>query len=89
MRLTINNEDVSYSLEQEKTLGEVVHGVRAWLATAGFVVTGLSADGRDLLGSGAEAWGPNTVNVIVPVGDDPFASVAVRALAAIPPVPVT
>jgi hypothetical protein len=57
VRLTINDENVTYSLEKEKTLGEVVHGVRTWLAAAGFVITGLSADGRDLLESPAESWG--------------------------------
>ena len=57
MRLMINDEEVSYSLEHERTLGEVVHGVRAWLAAAGFVITGLKADDRDLLQSPVEAWG--------------------------------
>lgn len=56
MRLMINDEDVSYSLEHERTLGEVVHGISAWLAAAGFVITGLKADDRDLLQSPAEAW---------------------------------
>lgn len=57
MRLTINDEDVSFSLENERTLGEVVHGVRQWLAAAGFVITGLRADERDLLLSPSDEWG--------------------------------
>jgi hypothetical protein len=61
VRLTINDENVTYSLEKEKTLGEVVHGVRAWLGAAGFVITGLSADGSDLLESPAESWGKTAV----------------------------
>ncbi len=56
MHLSINDQEVSYSLETEKTLGEAVRGVRAWLATAGFSVTGMSADGRDLLAGGDDAW---------------------------------
>ncbi len=64
MRLTINGEEVTYSLEQERTLGEVVHGVRAWLATAGFVITGLSADGRSLLEAPADAWGTTSVEKV-------------------------
>ena len=64
MRLTINDEDVSYSLEHEKTLGEVVAGVRAWLAAAGFVITAMAADKRDLLQSPAEAWGTASVQNI-------------------------
>jgi hypothetical protein len=61
VHLTINDERVSYSLESEKTLGEVVHGIRAWLAAAGFVITGLHADQRDLLGSADESWGQSGV----------------------------
>lgn len=59
MRLIINDEEVSYSLEHERTLGEVVQGIQTWLASAGFVITGLTADGRDLLqpGGGKSASG--------------------------------
>ena len=64
MRLTINNENVSYSLEQERTLGEVVHGVSSWLGAAGFVIMGLNADGRDLLQSPAGTWGSTSVDGI-------------------------
>ncbi len=60
----INNEEVSYSLEHERTLGEVVHGVRAWLAAAGFVIMGLKADDLDLLQSPAETWGKSAVDGI-------------------------
>ena len=49
VHLSINEQEVSYSLETEKTLGEAATGVRAWLASAGFFVTGMSADGHDLL----------------------------------------
>jgi len=49
VRLTINGEQVSYSLENERTLGEVVSGVQQWLAAAGFLVTGMRWDARDLL----------------------------------------
>ncbi len=58
MRLTINGEQVSYSLESERTLGDVVRGVQSWLAASGFLVTGLEVDGRDLLQSPQQGWGP-------------------------------
>ena len=61
MRLTINDEEVSYSLDEERTLGQVVHGIRSWLATAGFVITGLSADGRDLLQAAPQSWDADAV----------------------------
>ena len=56
MRLNINEEEVSYSLEAEKTLGEVAGGVRTWLAAAGFLITGMSADGRDLFSRDSATW---------------------------------
>ena len=49
MRLTINGEQVDFSLEDEGTLGEVAHGIQTWLAAEGFHVTGMRADTRDLL----------------------------------------
>ena len=64
MRLTINQEDVSYSLEGERTLGEVVHGIRSWLAASGFVITGLSADGRDLLQASPGSWDAHSVESV-------------------------
>jgi hypothetical protein len=63
VRLTINDADVSYSLENEKTLGEIVHGIRTWLAAAGFVITDLRADGRDLLEPDA-SWGAARVDTV-------------------------
>ncbi len=62
MRLKINDEEVSFSLEHERTLGEVVQGVRAWLAAAGFMITDLRADDRDLLQSPAGDWGDAEVS---------------------------
>jgi len=51
MRLTVNGDSVDFSLEHERTLGEVTAAVERWLAGAGFVVVALAADGEDLAGS--------------------------------------
>jgi hypothetical protein len=56
MRLTINGEEVRFSLENERTLGDVATAVERWLAGAGFVVVALSADGEDLAASPRERW---------------------------------
>jgi len=56
MRLTINGETVDYTLEQEKTLGDVVAGVRKWLATEGFLVTALRDGPTDLVRLPRESW---------------------------------
>ncbi len=63
MRLLINGEEVSYSLENEKTLGEVVRGVQGWLNASGFLVTDLAADTRDLLASPEQEWSPQPVEL--------------------------
>jgi hypothetical protein len=64
VRLTINGEQVSYSLENEKTLGEVVRGIRQWLDAAGFHVTSLRADARDLLAMKPPAWDATAVDAV-------------------------
>jgi hypothetical protein len=56
MRLTINSEEVRFSLENERTLGEVATAVERWLAGAGFVVVAFSADGEDCAASPRERW---------------------------------
>jgi len=56
MRLTINGEPVRFSLEHERTLGEVAAAAERWLAGAGFVAMALSADGEDLAGLPREQW---------------------------------
>jgi hypothetical protein len=68
VRLTINGEDVSYSLENEKTLGEIVHGIRTWLAAEGFIITGLRADERDILESPDGQWGGAGVDTVATLG---------------------
>ena len=70
MRLTINGEQVSYSLENERTLGEVVRGIQAWLAGAGFLITGMraagasGADSQDLLKAPPADWGGTSVESV-------------------------
>ena len=64
MHLSINEQEVSYSLETEKTLGEAATGVRAWLASAGFFVTGMSADGHDLLAANDDAWASEAISTV-------------------------
>lgn len=70
MRLTINGEQINYSLENERTLGEVVRGIRSWLADAGFLITGMRAagasgtDAQDLLGSPPDEWGGTSVGSV-------------------------
>ena len=70
MRLTINAEEVSYSLENESTLGQVVKGIQEWLAGAGFLITEMRASsqsgvsGQDLLQAPAANWGLTPVGTV-------------------------
>ncbi|MGO9410226.1 MAG: hypothetical protein ACLQCB_05665 [Spirochaetia bacterium] len=64
MQLKINGEQVSVTLEKEKTLAEVMQGVQAWLGAAGFVITGVKADGQDLLSMAPAIWGATAVESV-------------------------
>jgi hypothetical protein len=64
VQLKINGEAVRFSLEKEKTLAEVMHGVQAWLGGAGFVITRILADGQDLYSVPAGIWGNTSVDSV-------------------------
>jgi len=64
VRLTINGDEVSYSLENETTLADVLRGVQSWLGSAGFVINAVRADERDLLSISAAAWGSTPVDSV-------------------------
>jgi hypothetical protein len=68
MRLTINGEAVRFSLENERTLGEMAEAVGRWLADSGFVMVALSADGEDLAGSPRAAWQARPVDGVGELG---------------------
>jgi hypothetical protein len=68
VRLTINGEPINYSLENERTLGEVVRGVQGWLAEAGFHVTGMIADAHDLLSEAPDQWSRREVSSVAELG---------------------
>jgi hypothetical protein len=62
--LTINGDQISYSLENEQTLGDVARGVQQWLAAAGFHVTEMRADDRDLLEGQPQEWNDLAVDSV-------------------------
>jgi hypothetical protein len=68
MRLTINGEAVRFSLENERTLGDVAAAVERWLADSGFVVVALSVDGEDLAGSPRASWQVRPVDGVGELG---------------------
>ena len=48
MEITINEETISFTLEQERVLGDVVDGIQSWLATNGFALTEIKRDNSRL-----------------------------------------
>ncbi|MDR3139198.1 MAG: hypothetical protein LBT95_05935, partial [Treponema sp.] len=52
MDITINGKPADITLESEKTLGDFLTGLEAWLESAGHRVSGIQLDGKDV---GADA----------------------------------
>jgi hypothetical protein len=51
MQIRINDQDADITLENEKTVGEIVASVEQWLITAGHRLSGISIDGHAALPS--------------------------------------
>ncbi len=64
MRLKINGEPVDYTLEKESVLSDVVKGVRDWLGSSGYVITGIRAGDKDLLASPREEWAGTSISSV-------------------------
>ncbi len=56
MEIRINGEPLSFALEQERTLGEVVQSLERWLQASQLVVCALRCGGRELLDLPAGEW---------------------------------
>ena len=56
MKLFINNENIDFTLENEKLLGEVVSNVVSWLNSQGFGVESLTEGETDLMNVADKEW---------------------------------
>ena len=56
MEIRINDQPLAFSLENERTLGEVVRGLERWLAGSELVLYEVRCAGRELLGAPPEEW---------------------------------
>ena len=56
MEIRVNEQPLSFSLENERTLGEVVHGLERWLEASQLVVCGVRCGDRELLDLPASEW---------------------------------
>lgn len=56
MKIRINNEVIKYTLERERNLGEVVHGIEKWLGQSGFTITAVSKNNAELPMKNSPGW---------------------------------
>ena len=56
MELLVNSQPIELTLEDESTLGEVISGVRTWLAESRLFVTDISVDEREIPLELPHAW---------------------------------
>ena len=56
MEIQVNGEPLSFSLENERTLGEVVRGLERWLEASQFIVCAVRCGDRELLDLPASEW---------------------------------
>lgn len=61
MRILINNEQIDFSLEDEKNLGEVVNELQLWLEKSGMTIDSLDINGKKAVPEEIESW--NTRNI--------------------------
>jgi hypothetical protein len=56
LEIRINEQPLAFSLENERTLGEVIRGLEQWLSASELVLCEARWDGRELLGVPPEEW---------------------------------
>jgi hypothetical protein len=56
LEILINSEKISYTLEDEKSLGDVVSGIELWLNEARLVITSVRWGDRDLAAEPEPSW---------------------------------
>jgi hypothetical protein len=56
LEIRINDQPLAFSLENERTLGEVVRGIEQWLSASELVLCEARCAGRDLLAAPPEEW---------------------------------
>ncbi len=54
MRISINEETIDFTLEDEKKLGEVIEGIHNWLGNSGYQIFSFDYDGTTVVPGGEE-----------------------------------
>ena len=74
MRILVNQQELSVTLENERTVGDVVEQLRSWLATSGMRISRLAMDAADVSETEPATWETR-----------PLADIDELAIEAIPP----
>ncbi|RKX78381.1 MAG: hypothetical protein DRP87_06410 [Spirochaetes bacterium] len=64
MQIKINDEPINFSLDNEKTLGEVIEGLNKWLKDSGLIITSIKKDETDLPLNDSKKWNPTPLENI-------------------------
>ena len=66
MNITINEQAIDYTLENERNLGEVLTGIREWLGNSGYKVSSIEYDGTTVIPGGDDGmnWQQTSVDQI-------------------------
>lgn len=56
MKIYINQDEIEFTLEQEKNLGELCSSVEKWLAPRGFTITAIALDKEELNTDQRDQW---------------------------------
>jgi hypothetical protein len=62
VEIRINEKKIDFTLEEEKTLGEVLLGIRSWLGDSGFLVSSIEKNGESLDLYDSAAWESSSVD---------------------------
>jgi hypothetical protein len=61
VQVLINQERVDVTLENEKTLGEVVHGIRTWLNESQLYITDVTVDEQGVALDAPDSWADTSI----------------------------
>ncbi len=56
MEIRINEEPISFTLEEEQTLGDVVEGIEKWLGNSGYLISSIEQDGTPVIMDETSSW---------------------------------
>jgi len=72
MQILVNQEPLSYALESENSLGEVVDGLASWLRDENFAITAIDVDDRSIPIHDRSAWAATALETVETLSIEAF-----------------